>query len=62
MTVAQTKAARRKWRNDGRYKPKKGLRGGGSAGMSKSARLAEAKNRKRTNRGQAAGSVGYKVK
>lgn len=55
MTVAQTKAARRRWRNDGRYKPKKGS---GKGSLSKSARQAATRARKRINAGKGGGTVG----
>ena len=61
MTIAQTKAVRHFWtREDRRYKPKKGSRGG--TAMNQSQRRAAAKNRKRVQAGGAAGSIGFKTK
>ncbi len=57
MTIAQCKAARRRWRNDGRYKPKKGTRGGIYANASQRRRAAI--NRKRVQQGGHAGSIGF---
>lgn len=51
MSVAQCKAARRKMKNDPRYKPKKGNRGGLKAALSR--------NRKMIAAGKGAGTVGY---
>lgn len=61
MTIAQTKAARHFWqKEDRRYKPKKGSRGGTYANMSQ--RRSAAKNRKRVQRGGMAGSIGFGFK
>ena len=50
MSAAQCKAARRRLKNDTRYKPARGSRG-----LAK----AMARNRKRAAAGQGLGSVGY---
>jgi len=51
MSAGQCKAARRKMKNDPRYKPKKGLRG--------NIKRVQARNRKRIAAGKAAGSIGF---
>lgn len=54
MTIAQCKAARNRMKNDGRYKPKKGLRQGIKAALRR--------NRKRIAAGGQAGTIGFNKK
>lgn len=58
MSAAQCKAARRKMKNDPRYQPKKGLRGGFGKSMTPGMRKAMARNRKMVAAGKGAGSIG----